>query len=415
MKKIIIISLLTSSLLFSLDNYKDLELKILNGDDITIIKVINEIKDEDSEEVRKLFFLVKENTVGELNKNIEKEYELYMNKFNKKIIKNNSNKLNFELTKELNLSKLKLDLITGRDLEKIKVTIDNIKIGKLLELSEKELEIYGSIIEPILLEGLKDKNENLRTISTKLLDKQGELKNIIENLFDELEITEESLPALYNLKDIQKYEKYYLNAFKKSSENVQEKILIIAKEKQLNSIVQEYEKEKEKEIQKQKKIEQEKFAKLELKKKQDELIKKQKELEEKEKQLKQEQVNKKVDNKIVETKITKVVEKEKENKVEVKQSTKSVDEIILTSLDDKEKQYQAIIEVGNLEMKSAIPKLGNIIKTSKDTKTRKQVLFSLTKIGNNDAKKILEEYSKSDDKILSFIAKKSLESLETKK
>lgn len=66
-------------------------------------------------------------------------------------------------------------------------------------------------------------------------------------------------------------------------------------------------------------------------------------------------------------------------------------------------------------MKSAIPKLGNIIKTSKDTKTRKQVLFSLTKIGNSDAKKILEEYSKSDDKILSFIAKKSLESLETKK
>ena len=414
MKKIIIISLLTSSLLFSLENYKDLEMKILNGDDSTITKVINEIKDEDSEEVRKLFFLAKENTIGDLNKNIEKEYELYMNKFNKKIVKNNSNKLNFELTKELNLSKLKLDLITGRDLDKIKVTIDNIKIGKLLELSERELEIYGSIIEPILLEGLKDKNENLRIISTKLLDKQGELKNIIENLFDELEITNESLPALYNLKDIQKYEKYYLNAFKKSSENVQEKILIIAKEKQLNSIVQEYEKVKEKAIQEQKKIESEKIAKLELKKKQEsELTKKLKDIEDKEKQLKQEQANKKVENK-TEPKIVKVVEKEQEEIV-TKISTKSVDEIILTSLDDKEKQYQAIIEVGNLEMKSAIPKLGNIIKTSKDTKTRKQVLFSLTKIGNSDAKKILEEYSKSDDKILSFIAKKSLESLETKK
>lgn len=483
MKKILTMSLLTTTLLFSA-NYEKLEKDINNGSVKEILKTIDSLSEDNSEKAIKIVLgatknkdrQIKQKVIDYIDVNIEKSTdilieEIYSNfnerhkntllnileKTNNKVfqdilymdknelktymsdIKNNKTHLvitpqkteikapsktqkaeetikkndpikksnKYQLTKNLNIEELNIEMITKRDKAKIIDSFSKIQNGEDIESNLKKLEKFSMFLEPVLLEGLKDVNKNIRESSLVLLQRSDSLKNIIENLFDELNFSEEPLAAIYHINNAVNYENEFLYAFKLASSEIQEKILPIMKELKINKVVSEYENIQDRQRKLMEKRNKEEKAQLAAIKAREEAYKRE--------LAKQKQRELALKNSSSKKPINKNVEKPKPKPKPINKNVElSIDEIVITSLDDKNKVYDAIIQVGNLKIEKAIPKMYSILSNSKNTKIQKQILFSLTKIGNKESIKILKEYSESDNKSLKFIAQRALKSIETK-
>lgn len=359
-----------------------------------------------SEYIQKMEVKKEEKTQVKEEKKEEKKVEISQ-------IKTGNSAYQLQAQKTLDLNNLEISMLTSKDKSKIQEALTEISNGKNIEDNINKIKPFANFIGNILLEGLKDKNENIRDSSLSILVSTNNLKDVMENLFDELSFNDEPLIAISNLKDVKKYEDIILKSFKKATEENQEKIFPLLSQMKLDSIIKvkkEIEDKKQYTIAQEERKKSEESKKLELLEKEriariNELNKlKEKEAKASTSKTKDEDIKKQI-----------VAEEKKIKEIKQTAKTKTVEEIVLESLKNKDTQYKAVIEAGNLRMAEAIPELDKIISSSKDLKLKKQVLFTLTKIGNDKSITIIKRFLDSEERSLKFIAEKSLKSLLTKK